>query len=193
MSDTAINADATTAEADKLTPADLLDSLRELGQALPVNFQPTSHDSAAITAGLVYYLATGSLEAPRIEAPDEAATRLALAEQTRENELLAQIADLERQAKARDTPASPVAPAPVADVPTVPAETIPVATEPTPIVPSDPDAAIAQPTVPDTPAPAAPVDPVDVAPAETTSPATPVTPSTPTPTAPVEGEGGASS
>lgn len=165
VSDAPINAEDQTA-GEKV--GDLFENLRELGQALPVNYLPTFHDAPQITAAIVYYLATGSLEPPRIEAPDEAAARLELADQTRENELTARIVELERQAKARDAGPASVAPAPVAEVPTVPTPTPPVAEEPEPILHTT--------TVE---AERAKVDP------ET---ATPVPDG---PTAPVQGEGGA--
>lgn len=119
------------------TPTDLLENLLELGEALPVNFQPTSHSAAPLVAGLVWYLATGSLVPPKVEAPDEAAARIDLAELTALNEEKAKVAELERKLAAAGASPAAVAPAPVA----------PVAVEPTPIA-----------AVEDT-APAAPVDP----------------------------------
>lgn len=100
--------------AAESTPADLLDNLRELGQALPVSFQPTSHDSAALLAGVIYYLATGSLIAPRVDVPNQAEINADLAEQTRLNEADAKIAELERQLAAQSAGPAAVAPAPVA-------------------------------------------------------------------------------
>lgn len=140
MSDAAINSAETPvveAESDKLTPNDFYESIRELGLALPVNLQPTSHDAAAVVAGLSWYLATGSLEVPRVEVPDEVAERQALVDQTRENELLSRVAELERQATARDTPPSPVAPAPVAAVPEAAATGPAVPAEPAPTAPNE--------------------------------------------------------
>lgn len=110
---------------------ELFENLRELGTALPVNFHPTSHDASAITAGLVYYLATGSLEPPVVETPDEASERAVLHEQTELNEERARVAELERQLAATKAGPSPVAPPPVAEAPAPTAPVDPVAATPT--------------------------------------------------------------
>jgi hypothetical protein len=111
---------------------DLLENLRELGAALPVSFHPSAADGGAITAGIVYYLATGSLVAPVVEAPDEATERAALREQTELNEQKARVAELKRQLAATKAGPSPVAP-PVAEAP---APTAPV--DPVTATPSEP-------------------------------------------------------
>lgn len=112
--------------APQITPSDLLDNLRELGEALPVSFQPTSHDSGFLTAGLIWYLATGSLVAPRVDVPDQAQVNADLVEQTRLNEAEARVAELERQLAAQSAGPAAVAPAPT------------VSTEPAPSAPIDP-------------------------------------------------------
>lgn len=133
MNDAAAAPDAAAAS----TPNDLLDNLRELGQALPVSFQPTSHDSAPLLAGVIYYLATGSLIAPRVDVPNQAEVNAELAEQTRLNEAEAKVAELERQLAAAGAGPAAVAPAPTAPV------------EPGAVAPLDPPA----PAAPEAPAP----------------------------------------
>lgn len=127
--------DAAAPDALASTPNDLLENLRELGQALPVSFQPTSHDSAPLLAGVIYYLATGSLIAPRVDVPNQAEINADLAEQTRLNEADAKIAELERQLAAQSAAPAAVAPAPTAPV------------EPGAVAPLDPPA----PAAPDAP------------------------------------------
>lgn len=133
------------ATASEPQPTDLLDSLRELGQALPVSFQPNSHDAGPLLAGVIFYLATGSLEAPKVDVPNQAEVNAELQEQTRLNEAESRIAELQRQLAAKDAGPSPVAPPPIAAV------------EPTPAAPVDapaPGAETPQATAPvDAPAP----------------------------------------
>lgn len=126
MSQDSLTETSAADQAPQITPSDLLDNLRELGQALPVSFQPTSHDAGYLTAGLVWYLATGSLVAPRVDVPDQAQVNADLHEQTRLNEAEAEIAALQRQLAAQGAGPAAVAPAPI-----VPAE-------PTPTPPAPP-------------------------------------------------------
>lgn len=117
---------APTETAPEITPTDLLDNLRDLGKALPVNFQPNAHDAGALTAGIIWYLATGSLVPPKVDTPDEAAAKAELADTTALNAEKARVAELERQLAAAGAKPSPVAPAPVAPVAEAPAPTPPV-------------------------------------------------------------------
>lgn len=104
-------------EAAASQPADLLENLRELGTALPVSFQPNAHDSGPLLAGVIWYLATGSLVPPRVDQPTQQEVNNDLAEQTRYNEAEAKIAELERKLAAESAGPSPVAPPPVASAP----------------------------------------------------------------------------
>jgi hypothetical protein len=143
VSDTA---ETTAAPEGQITPADLLDNLRELGSALPVSSLPTPSDAAPILSGIVYYLATGSLVAPVVERPNETEQRAADAEQSRIAELESQVETLRRQGEAGSVSASPVAPPPVAPV------------EPAAATPAEP-VAPAEPAAPAEPVAPAPVDP----------------------------------
>jgi hypothetical protein len=149
----------TEAAASESTPTDLLDNLRELGEALPVSFQPTASDAGPLLSGVIYYLATGSLQAPRVDVPNQAEVNAELAEQTRVNEAEAKVAELERKLAAQDAGPSPVAPAPVAAVPEQPASPAPpAAVEPAPTAPTEADspAPIGEPAAG---TPSAPVEP----------------------------------
>lgn len=145
---------AESTEAAASSPTDLLDNLRELGEALPVSFQPNAHTSGPLLAGLIYYVATGSLVAPRVDTPNQAEINAELAETTRINEAEAKVAELERQLSAQGAGAAPVVPAPVAPVepaPTPPLDVAPpAAVEPGPApTPPQVDPATAAPVAPD--------------------------------------------
>lgn len=117
------------AQAPEPTPADLLDNLRDLGTALPVSLQPTAADMPLMIAGLSYYLATGSLIAPVVAAPDPIAAQAAEQEQSRIAELETQLAESNRKAAAAGVGPAAVAPAPIA-----------AAAEPEPVAPAEPAA-----------------------------------------------------
>lgn len=114
-------------EAKASQPTDLLDNLRELGEALPVSFQPNAHDAGPLLAGTIWYLATGSLVAPKVDAPTQAEINAELHEATRISEAEAKVAELERKLAAQDAGPAAVAPAPVAPVEPAPSAPVDVA------------------------------------------------------------------
>lgn len=108
------------------TTTDLTDRLQALGEALPESHRPVPHQVPNIVSGLIYWLETGSLDAPVYETDQPQPVTNLDAENA---ELRAQIAALEANQK----PAPPV----TAAVP-VPDSTLaksPAATTPTDPVP----------------------------------------------------------
>ena len=119
----------------------LLSQLQTLGEALPVNAQPTAASLDPIVAGLVYYLETGSLAAPVVAEPEPQAVAAATAENTIVARLETQLKEAQDQLEAAQAAPSPVAPAPPAPAPppAEPAPAAPAASEaptPTPPAPS---------------------------------------------------------
>jgi hypothetical protein len=128
---------------------ELMEALQECGAKLPESAKPSPSEVYNLFAGLLYWLETGSTEAPE-SAPEPTQQTAA------EAEILRLKAELEAATAAANKPAigaSPVVPAPTA--PVEPAQ--PVAATPAPSEPAD--TAPATPVAPASPQESAPESP----------------------------------
>lgn len=128
----------------------LMDDLIPLGASLPESHKPSPATVPQLLAGLLYWLETGSMEAPKVETTQPQIT-------TSKDAMIAELkAQLQAAQTAAENAAHPVGPSPVAPAPISPpiaaSPVAPAATETQPGASStEPPAAVPVPPVSDVP------------------------------------------